>query len=563
MVLDLNPTKGNSNRKAIHLRGRGGRKPIVIKWYPFKEGRTLRFVDCYHHTTTGSKGNKTVRKYRECHVHLPPDEWRAGFSHGVMTGAERRASVPHKPQQAEYNAGVFPRFMDALERTVGVENIKRCKKVGDEVMGKDADEEDSDEDAGQVEKEEVDLLGDMENPERDSIEIKKAEQETIESDNTKPETTHDANTEGPEEGAKDEYWIHDEIAGLYITMNPANVHGRTTVIRHADTGDFLVLDSSWDYTRPLADYTTHLVRNAAHIALGVATNAELLGQPISVYHAPVKGTPSIMRSEPYSSTRVKFIQEYAKAHDPARVTEYDLKRPVPATGAGDNVNAGVTGDAASGITDIAAPSLNDPSFLYVCERNSGWVTLTLDLQDLAAPKMQLDKNRPVDLLRGKDGAKPFHIDYYAFKYGYTLRLNNCGYTTQFKGHPIEGKLRGGKSTKSSRATIPWKEFHMHLPDNRWHAPCKHEMWGGEFNGRAQGTHNEEYARHNVVVFPRFMDKLEEIIGEGRIRMCKNRGNELVDIDAGDGEKIDEEGEENDGDDSSREVGMEGGDGESE
>lgn len=76
-----------------------------------------------------------------------------------MTGAERRASVPHKPQQAEYNAGVFPRFMDALERTVGVENIKRCKKVGDEVMGKDADEEDSDEDAGQVEEEEVDLLG--------------------------------------------------------------------------------------------------------------------------------------------------------------------------------------------------------------------------------------------------------------------------------------------------------------------------------------------------------------------------------------------------------------------
>lgn len=176
--------------------------------------------------------------------------------------------------------------------------------------------------------------------------------------------------------------------------------------------------------------------------------------------------------------------------------------------------------------------------------------------------MQLDRNRPVDLRKQDDADKPFHIDYYAFKYGYTLRLNSCGYTTQIKGDPIEGKMFRGKSTKSSRTTLPWKEFHLHWPGDRWHAPCKHGMWGGRYSGRAHGTHSEDYAKHNVVVFPRFMDALEEVIGEGRIRMCRNRGDELVDIDA----KDEEEGKEDGGsgaEDGRGEADMEEGDGDSE
>ena len=61
-----------------------------------------------------------------------------------MTGRERRSYGPHSPQQAEYNAGVFPQFMDALERVVGAENMMRCKKVGDELVDEDAEDEDSD-----------------------------------------------------------------------------------------------------------------------------------------------------------------------------------------------------------------------------------------------------------------------------------------------------------------------------------------------------------------------------------------------------------------------------------
>jgi len=56
-----------------------------------------------------------------------------------MTGRERRSYGPHNPQQAEYNAGVLPRFMDALERIVGAENMKRCKKVGNESVDEDAE----------------------------------------------------------------------------------------------------------------------------------------------------------------------------------------------------------------------------------------------------------------------------------------------------------------------------------------------------------------------------------------------------------------------------------------
>jgi len=138
MILDISPTKGNSNWKAIHLRGRGGRNPIAIRCYPFKEGRTLRFFDCGYHTITGPKYDQTWHEYKEYHVHLPQDLWHAGASHEVMTGRERRSYGPHSPQQAAYNAGVFPRFMDALERIVGAENMKGCKKVGDELVDEDA-----------------------------------------------------------------------------------------------------------------------------------------------------------------------------------------------------------------------------------------------------------------------------------------------------------------------------------------------------------------------------------------------------------------------------------------
>jgi len=200
--------------------------------------------------------------------------------------------------------------------------------------------------------------------------------------------------------------------------------------------------------------------------------------------------------------------------------------------------------------------------LYVFERNSSWVTLTLDLQDPNAPKMQLDKNRTVHLRKQDDVDGPFHIDYYTFRYGYTLRLNNCGHTTLIKGHPIEGKMYKGKSTEHSFAAIPWKEFHLHLPDDRWHAQLKHG-WPRKYSGRAQGMHNEDYAKHNVVVFPKFMDKLEEFSGEGRIRMCKQKDGELDDIDAEDKEEINEEGEESGGEDDGGEAALEGGDGGSE
>jgi len=154
--------------------------------------------------------------------------------------------------------------------------------------------------------------------------------------------------------------------------------------------------------------------------------------------------------------------------------------------------------------------------------------------------MQLGKKRSVNLLARKHGAKPFHIEYYGFKYGYILRLNNCGYTTRFKGPPIEGKLYGGQGTTSSWATFPWKEFHMHLPDDRWHAQLKHGR-PGRYSSRAQGTHYEDCAAHNVVVFPKFMDKLEEIIGKGRIRLCKQKDGRLVDMDAEDEAEEEESG----------------------
>ncbi|KAI4941925.1 hypothetical protein J4E91_010475 [Alternaria rosae] len=105
--------------------------------------------------------------------------------------------------------------------------------------------------------------------------------------------------------------------------------------------------------------THQVTRNAAHVALGVVTDYEKLDQLITVYHAPVEGKPSTMRSEPYSAC-FKFIQEYAKAHDPARLTEDDFRRPITATGAGDSVGPGVSGDAASRIAGVADSSLNNP-----------------------------------------------------------------------------------------------------------------------------------------------------------------------------------------------------------
>jgi len=96
---------------------------------------------------------------------------------------------------------------------------------------------------------------------------------------------------------------------------------------------------------------------------------------------------------------------------------------------------------------------------------------------------------------------------------------------------------------------------MHLPDDRWHAQLKHGR-PGRCSSRAQGTHYEDCAAHNVVVFPRFMDKLEEVIGEGRIRMCKQKDGELVDVDAED-EADDEESGEGSGEDHGGEAEMEG------
>lgn len=92
--------------------------------------------------------DRTVFNYKECHVHLPSDAWHAGFSHEVVIGSERTAYGPHNPRHAERNAGVFSRSMDTLERVVGVGNVERCKKVGDKIVDEDAEEEDSDGDAG-------------------------------------------------------------------------------------------------------------------------------------------------------------------------------------------------------------------------------------------------------------------------------------------------------------------------------------------------------------------------------------------------------------------------------
>ena len=88
------------------------------------------------------------------------------------------------------------------------------------------------------------------------------------------------------------------------------------------------------------------------------------------------------------------------------------------------------------------------------------------------------------------------------------------------------------------------------------------MWEGEYSIRAQGAHYEDCATHNVVVFPKFMDKLEEIIGQGRIRMCKKKDGGLVDVDAED-EAEGEEGEDSSEDDGGGEAEMESGDEDSE
>ena len=82
--------------------------------------------------------------YKECHVHLPSDEWHTGFQHGVLGGRDRTAFGPHDARHAEHNAGVFARFMDTLERILGAGKVERCKKVGDKIVDEDAEEEGSD-----------------------------------------------------------------------------------------------------------------------------------------------------------------------------------------------------------------------------------------------------------------------------------------------------------------------------------------------------------------------------------------------------------------------------------
>lgn len=134
-------------------------------------------------------------------------------------------------------------------------------------------------------------------------------------------------------------------------------------------------DSLWDHTRPFAEMTVEVARNAAHSALGVVTDYEKLNQPITVYHAPVKGIPSIMRSEP-KSARLGFVQEYAKAHDPARLTEEDFKRPIPAARVGDNVNPIVTGDSVSGSIGVAASGLDDCKY-SIPHQQAGKTKLTV------------------------------------------------------------------------------------------------------------------------------------------------------------------------------------------
>ncbi|KAI4606932.1 hypothetical protein J4E83_009843 [Alternaria metachromatica] len=136
-TLTINPIKARTNLKVINLRGAGGQTPITIQCYSFQEGRTLRFVDCGFKTMIDRK----EVLYKECHVHLPSDKWHAGFEHGVLGGRERTAFGPHDARHAEYNAGVFARFMGALERIVGVGNVKKCKKVGDKIMDEDAAED--------------------------------------------------------------------------------------------------------------------------------------------------------------------------------------------------------------------------------------------------------------------------------------------------------------------------------------------------------------------------------------------------------------------------------------
>ncbi|KAI4912230.1 uncharacterized protein J4E92_010081 [Alternaria infectoria] len=143
-TLTINPIKARTNLKVINLRGADGQTPITIQCYPFQEGRTLRFVDCGFKTMIDRK----EVLYKECHVHLPSDKWHAGFEHGVLGGRDRTAYGPHDSRHAEHNAGVFARFMDALETILGVGNVERCKKVGDKIVKEDAEEEDSDGDVG-------------------------------------------------------------------------------------------------------------------------------------------------------------------------------------------------------------------------------------------------------------------------------------------------------------------------------------------------------------------------------------------------------------------------------
>jgi hypothetical protein len=153
-------------------------------------------------------------------------------------------------------------------------------------------------------------------------------------------------------------------------------------------------------------------------------------------------------------------------------------------------------------------------FLHVYEHHTCNGTLILDSQSGSLRLTSRSKSNAEDLLfnlEAEDVNKPVHIEYYRFKQGYTLRLNNCGPTTEKKTRlpPSDTK----EKPKYTKKTLHYKELHVYHPDDRWNTGFHHETWTDDYKD-GYGAYDEVQAKHNVLAFPRFMDELERILKEG-------------------------------------------------
>jgi len=144
--------------------------------------------------------------------------------------------------------------------------------------------------------------------------------------NTKHPTDH--NEENPEliEQQSDvtafEDFFQHSISGLYITAPPEDPSGQTTVVKHdKHTEDaYLVWDSSWNSIQHVLGETEKPAFSSSVLSSGAVIATDELDQTIS-----------IIRSVPGDSVHEnhKFIQEYARDNDPAKVSPAVFQNPIP------------------------------------------------------------------------------------------------------------------------------------------------------------------------------------------------------------------------------------------